>query len=484
VIIFADDLGYADTGSYGGWNDSPNLDRMASEGIRFTDFYVPSPVCSASRAALLTGTYNSRVEIHGALRPRSTIGLSLDETTIAEVLKKNGYATALIGKWHLGDHPDASPNNHGFDYYFGLPYSNDMRCKPKNNTLDCRRHPPLPLMQNSEIIEEEPDQRLLTKRYTESAISFIEGNRNSPFFLYLAHTFPHVPLYASKRYFGTSSNGLYGDVVAEIDWSVGKILETLERLRLDEKTLVIFTSDNGPWRVYGNHAGECGPLRGTKGTVWECGIRVPFIARWKNRIPGGLVSKEVAATIDILPTVTAMAGAELPGADIDGKDILNLLYGEEGAKSPHEALYFYYGKNELQAMRWNKWKLHFPHRYRRVLEAGMDGERGKYQYTRTVLELYDLAEDIHERNNVVKLYPDVVARMEEMARIKREELGDSLNNIVGTEQRPAGYFQYPWYERLFWRLQKASARIQHFLFGSHDYPWFKRLYWKIVSLFE
>jgi arylsulfatase len=302
------------------------------------------------------------------LFPYDKIGLNPKEVTIADILKARGYATACVGKWHLGHLPAFLPRRQGFDYYFGLPYSNDMR--PENDERD----PPIPLIEGETPIELNSDQSQLTRRYTEKSVEFIAKNRDRPFFLYLPHTMPHVPLFVSDRFKGKSKQGLYGDVIMEIDWSVGQILSTLERLGIDEKTLVIFTSDNGPWLAYGDYGGSAGPLREGKGTTWEGGMREPCIMRWPGKIPAGAVCDEMASTIDILPTLARLCGARLPRRRIDGKDIWSLMSGEPGAKTPHEAYYFY-RHNELQAVRSGKWKLHFPHSFRSMI--GEPGSGGK-----------------------------------------------------------------------------------------------------------
>ena len=448
VLIFADDMGYSDVGVYGSEGyETPHLDRMAAEGIRLTDFYSAQPVCSASRAALLTGCYANRVGIHGALGPKRRHGLNPDETTLAEICKQQGYATAIFGKWHLGDAPEFLPTRHGFDTYFGLPYSNDMwpfHPRLKNKTPEEARavYPDLPLLEDDRIVDAEvtpEDQRTLTTRYTEKAVEFIEQNRERPFFLYVPHSMPHVPLYVSDKFQDKTEQGRYGDVIAEIDWSVGQILDSLKKNNLDEKTLVIFTSDNGPWKVYGNHGGTCRPLRGSKGTTFEGGVREPMIARWPGNIPHGRVGSVPAMTIDILPTVAKLIGAKLPSHTIDGRDIWPLLSDAPGAKSPHEAYFFYYGDNELQAVRYRKWKLHFPHSYRVVKEAGADGLPGKYDYPRTGLELYNLKDDIGETTNVAEQHQDVVGRIKGIADEMREELGDSLQGKKkGTGSREPG----------------------------------------------
>jgi arylsulfatase A-like enzyme len=434
VLVYADDLGYGDLGCYGGkGGHTPHLDRLAREGVRFTDFYVAQAVCSASRAALLTGCYPNRVGILGALGPGSEGGISDREKTIADVLKTRGYATAIYGKWHLGHQPRFLPTRHGFDDYFGLPYSNDMGpYHPRARG----RFPPLPLMEGEKVVETNPDQTQLTTWYTERAVGFIERNRSRPFFLYLAHTMPHVPLHVSDRHRGKSKRGLYGDVLMEIDWSVGQVLAALKRHNLDRDTLVLFASDNGPWLSYGEHAGVAGPLREGKATTWEGGVRVPFLARWPERIRAGTVQREPAMTIDVLPTLAALAGAQLPGHKIDGKDIWPLLAGQEGAKGPHEALYFYLGR-ELQAVRSGKWKLHLPHGYRSLAggPGGTDGKPVPMKQLQTPLALYDLEKDPGEKDNLAEANPGVVKRLEELAEEARQDLGDSRTNAEGNGVR-------------------------------------------------
>jgi arylsulfatase A len=421
VIIYADDLGYGDVGVFGGREfDTPNLDRMAAEGVRFTDFYVAQPVCSASRASLLTGCYPNRIGIRGALDDKSRIGISDSEITIAQLVKQMGYATAIFGKWHLGYQPQFLPTRHGFDEYFGLPYSNDMwPFHPETPNV----YPDLPLMDGEKVVASNPPMDSLTTRYTERAVAFIEKNRGRPFLLYLAHTMPHVPLGVSPRFKGKSRRGLYGDVVMEIDWSTGEILQTLRRLRLDENTLVIFTSDNGPWLSYGDHAGSSGPLREGKGTTWEGGVRVPCIMRWPAAIPRDTVCREPAMTIDILPTVARLVDARLPDHRLDGLDIGALMTGKPGARSPHDALYFYWNE-KLEAVRSGKWKLHFPHSYRTLggREGGNGGQPVKYEEAATGLALFDLATDPGETKDVSAEHADVVARLEETARRFDEDL--------------------------------------------------------------
>jgi arylsulfatase A-like enzyme len=434
VIVFADDLGYADIGCFGarGYR-TPNIDRIAAQGVRFSDFYVAQAVCSASRAALLTGCYPNRLGILGALGPSARHGIHADERTIADVLKTRGYATAIYGKWHLGHHEPFLPTHHGFDDYFGLPYSNDMW--PRHPTA---KFPDLPLIEGTRTIETNPDQRQLTTWYTERAVRFIESNRERPFFLYVPHAMPHVPLFVSDKFRGKSDRGLFGDVIMEIDWSVGQILAALDRHGVADNTLVIFTSDNGPWLSYGNHAGSAGPLREGKGTTFEGGVRVPCVMRWPGKIPAGSVCREPAMTIDLLPTLARLAAAELPDRPIDGRDISALLADPTHAKSPHDALYFYWGQ-ELQAIRSGRWKLHFPHAYRSLTgEPGADGKPGPYAERNIELSLFDLETDIGELTSVAAEHPEVVERLKELAERVRDDLGDSATKREGKGVRSPG----------------------------------------------
>ncbi len=451
VLIYADDLGYGDLGCYGAKNwKTPNLDRLAARGMRFTDFYVAQAVCSASRTALLTGCYPNRLGILGALGPKSLNGIHDDETTLAEVLKSRGYATAIFGKWHLGHHPQFLPTRHGFDEYFGLPYSNDMwphHPGVAHLSLEDRlkNWPYLPLVEGDKVVNANvtgEEQTKLTAWYTERSVAFIEKNRERPFFLYVPQTMPHVPLFVSEKQKGKSAQGLYGDVIQEIDWSVGEITATLERLGLTQNTLVIFASDNGPWLTYGNHAGGSGGLREGKGTVWEGGVRVPCIMSWPGKIPAGQTCSEPIMTIDILPTITKFVGAELPKHPIDGLDIWPLIAGMPEAKTPHEALYFYWGQH-LQAVRCGHWKLHFPHPFVSVdtATAGVDGKPGKAAQKEIGLALFDLDTDRAETTNVVEQHPDVVARLTALADQARADLGDSATKQKGSGVRQAGVVQ-------------------------------------------
>jgi arylsulfatase A-like enzyme len=439
VLIFCDDLAYADIGPFGakGYR-TPHLDRLARQGTKFTSFYTAQPVCSAARASILTGCYANRIGIHGALGPLSKHGIHADETTLAEVLKGRGYATAIVGKWHLGRAPQFLPTRHGFDHYFGLPYSNDMW--PMHPEATRGTYPPLPLLQDEEVIREMPDQRQLTTQYTAQAVRFIEENRRRPFFLYLAHSMPHVPLFVSDKFAGRTRRGLFGDVVSEIDWSVGQVLGALRRLRLEENTWVIFTSDNGPWLSYGDHAGSAGPFREGKGTVFEGGIREPCLMRWPGKIPAGKLSDTPLMTIDLLPTIAGQVGAGLPERKIDGRDVWPILAGQPGATNPHPAYYFYYNVGELQALRSGDWKLMLPHTARTLRDqpAATGGVPAKYLPLPVGLELYHLRRDPGETHNVAAGNPEVLTRLLALAEDARQDLGDSLTRRTGTGTRPAG----------------------------------------------
>ena len=452
VIVFCDDLGYGDASCYGGAVPTPNIDRIAREGIRFTDFHVPHPVCSASRAALLTGCYSPRVSIHGALMPTSTHGIAAGETTLAELLHDRGYRTACVGKWHLGHLPEFLPTRHGFDEWFGLPYSNDMW--PPNG----EKYPPLPLFDGEQVIDADvtaEDQATLTARYTARAVDFIERAAMSgdarPFFLYLAHSMPHIPLFAGEAFRGKSGAGLYGDVVAEIDASVGAVLTALDRTGQRDETFILFTSDNGPWLQFGNHGGSAGPLREGKGTVLEGGIREPCVARLPGVIPAGTVSDALLSSIDILPTVAALTGeplrmdesghCQVSGKRIDGHD----RRGAFAATEPREASdavthWYYYRGGELQAVRRGRWKLLLPHTAS-SMEAGTpgrDGAYGKPQPLEVGGELYDLEADVGERHDAAAEHREIVAELEKVAEAARAELGDGLTGRKGAGVRPPG----------------------------------------------
>lgn len=449
VILFADDLGYGDLSCYGarGYR-TPNLDRLAAQGTRFTSFYVAQAVCSASRAALLTGCYPNRVGILGALGPGAKTGLNPAELTLAEVLQTRGYATAIFGKWHLGDAPEFLPTRHGFDEYFGLPYSNDMwplhpeyANLPPDAARRKRGYPDLPLYEGERVAIRPvtaAHQAQLTTWYTERAVDFIGRHRDRPFFLYVPYAMPHVPLFVSEKFRGKSRAGLYADVIREIDWSAGEILRALRRHGLEERTLVIFTSDNGPWLLYGNHAGSAGPLREGKATTFDGGVRVPFIARWPGHIPHGRVCPELATSMDLLPTLARWAGAVLPADPrLDGRDIGPLLRGEPGARSPHEAFFYYWGR-ELQAVRSGPWKLHFPHTYPKPDPPGRDGRPGKYTQQRIGPALFNLDQDPGETRDLAAQFPEVVRRLEALAETARADLGDAATQREGAGVRPPG----------------------------------------------
>ncbi|MBN2312854.1 MAG: sulfatase [Sedimentisphaerales bacterium] len=435
IIILCDNLGYGDIGCFGSTRHrTPNIDRMAEEGTRFTDFYATSGVCTPSRASLMTGCYPRRVNMHMAkagrpvLQPVANKGLHPEEVTIAEVLKAQGYATACIGKWHLGDQLPFLPTKQGFDYYLGIPYSDDMTQRPGQNW------PPLPLMENEEVIEAPVDRTLLTRRYTEAAIKFIEANKDKPFFIYLPHAMPgstKAP-FASERFRGKSANGPWGDSVEELDWSTGKILKALKELDLDENTLVVWTSDNGaPPR--NPPQGLNAPLAGWGYTCAEGGQRVPCIMRWPGRIQAGATCRELCTMMDLLPTFARLAGTHPPkDRIIDGHDVGPLMAGKTGATSPYEAFYYYY-MEQLQAVRSGQWKLYLP------LEAKWINFRGDSKPFPA--ELYDLKADISESTNLATKHPDVVKRLLALAEKARKDLGDV--GRPGANQRPAGYVNDP-----------------------------------------
>jgi arylsulfatase len=452
VIVFADDLGYGDPGCYGGTRaPTPHIDRLAREGVRCTDFHVAQPVCSASRAALLTGCYPNRVSIAGALGPNARHGIAAAETTLAELLAGRGYATAAVGKWHLGHHPQFLPLRHGFGEYLGLPYSNDMW--PHHPETKPGSYPPLPLIDGETVIDADvtpAEQAKLPARYAARAVDFIEraGRGEKPFFLYLAHAMPHVPLFAGEAFRGTTTGGLYGDVLAEIDASVGAVLAALERTGHADDTLVIFTSDNGPWLSYGDHGGSAGGLREGKGTVFEGGVRVPCVARLPGVLPAGRECAAPLMTIDILPTVAALTGAPLPsdeagscllaGRRIDGHDRLASLCGRDDPAGTEPAYGFWYADNQLQAVRQGRWKLMLPHTARTMAgqEPGKGGTPGKYRPLPVAQMLFDLEADPAEERDVAAGHPAVVARLERLAEAYRAELGDSLTKRSGAGVRP------------------------------------------------
>ena len=459
VIIFTDDQGYADVGVFGAKGfQTPNLDRLASQGCIFRNFHVAQPVCSASRAGLLTGCYPNRIGIHGALGPRSNVGISDKEMTMAQLVKQRGYATAIFGKWHLGDSPQFLPLQHGFDEYFGLPYSNDMWPLhpdlvklPPNDERRKRGYPDLVMYEGNKVAIPQvthEDQNQLTTWYTEHAVKFIETHKDQPFFLYLAHNMPHVPLHVSDKFHGKTERGLYGDVIEEIDWSVGQVMEALKRNGVEERTWVIFTSDNGPWLSYGNHAGSAYPLREGKGTCWEGGTREPCIMRWPGHIPAGTESRTMLMTIDLFPTIAKLIGAKPPEHALDGLDVWPIISGQPGAKNPHEAYWFYYEQNQLQSVVSGdgRWKLQLPHTYRTLggKPGGRDGVPAPYEQRKLEkAELYDLEKDISEETNIAESQADIVGRLEAEAEKARAELGDALTKRKGKGTREPGKLEKP-----------------------------------------
>ena len=458
VFIVADDMGYADMGTQGAKGfKTPHLDRLAAQGTRFTNFYVAQAVCTASRAAIMTGCYPNRLGMHGAYNHTSRDGIADEEWLLPEMFKERGYATAGMGKWHLGTRMKFHPLRHGFDEWLGIPYSND---NTKYHPSLAAEMPPLPLYDGEKVIEHDPDQSQFTRRFTERAIDFIERHASQPFFLYIPHVMPHVPIFASERFKGRSGAGLYGDVIEELDWSVGEVMATLKRLKLDENTLVIFISDNGPFLSYGEHAGSALPLREGKLTTFEGGVRVPCLVRWTGHVPAGRVCAEPFMGIDWLPTLTEIVGGKAPTLPIDGRSARGLLLGEKDAKSPHDA-YFFYSGTALQAVRSGPWKLHLPHPY--ITPAGERGRHGKpsnwgklapasikqsgvegiatrhgYRIEQIELSLFNLDDDPGERHNAAAEHPEIVKRLAALADVARRDMGDSLMNVTGTGLRAAG----------------------------------------------
>ena len=425
ILINCDDLGYGDLGCYGSTaNQTPALDRMAAEGTKFSDFYMASPICSPSRGAMMTGCYPPRIGFDmfhpscGVLFPGSPDGLHPDEITIADVLRDQGYATKLVGKWHCGDQPEFLPTNHGFDSYYGLPYSNDM-----GRQLNNPDRPPLPLLRDDEVIQQQPDMGALTERYAEESVRFLRENCDRPFFLYLAHMHVHVPHIVAEAFLRRSTNGRYGGAVAAIDWSVSVLMAELRALGIDENTLMVFTSDNGSRaRAEG---GSNAPLRGTKATTWEGGLRVPCIARWPGQVPAGRTSAELVTSMEFMPTFARFAGTTEPqDRIIDGCDIGPVLLGESGAKSPRDT-FFYYHTHNLDAVRRGPWKL-----FVRRNNAPDMPETG---------ELYNLADDIGETNNVADQHPDIVAELKQAVAECRDDMGDAATGTEGRNRRPAGW---------------------------------------------
>lgn len=437
IVVLMDDMGFGDITLNGALGyEMPNIERLMKGGMNFTHFYAAQAVSGASRAGLLTGCYPNRIGLTGAPFPGSKNGLNKEEETIAEVLKQKGYTSAIYGKWHLGDLPQFLPTHHGFDEFYGIPYSNDMW--PQHPTI---KFPDLPLIEGDKVIELNPDQSRFTTNFTNRAIQFIHKNKKNPFFLYLAHPMPHVPLFVSSKFKGKSRIGLYGDVMMELDWSIGEIMKKLEKEGLDKNTLIVVLSDNGPWLNYGNHAGNTGGLREGKGASFEGGQRVPCIMYWKDKIPAGTICNKLSSSIDLLPTFASIADASLPGHKIDGINILPLLKGEPDA-NPRTSFYYYYRQNDLEGVTDGYFKLVFPHTHRTYENFlpgndGVPGEVDEYHPLKEKL-LFDLRRDPGERYNVINLYPDKVAQLEKMAQEAREDLGDNLTKTKGKNNRPVG----------------------------------------------
>ena len=438
IFILTDDMGFSDLGSYGSkMINTPNLDLLASEGALLNSYYSSQAVCSASRASILTGSYPNRIGISGALGPNSKTGINPNEFLMSEMFKQQGYNTAIYGKWHLGDNPKFLPTNHGFDDFYGILYSNDMwPYHPERPDS----YPDLMLYDYDKPIEVLTDQSDLTMELTNKSISFIEKNKDDPFFLYLAHPQPHVPLFASSEFKGRSDYGLYTDVIEEIDNSVGLIIKSLKENKLDRNTIVVFTSDNGPWLSYGDHAGSTGVFREGKGTTWEGGQRVPCIVWYPNEIESNTVLSTPFMGIDWLPTFAKLTNSTLSKNKIDGKNIWENLTGKT-FEDPHEALFFYYHKNSLHAVRYGDYKMYFPHRYRTLngKKGRDDGQPIKYEYVNLLSEeLYNLKTDPSETNNIINDFPDLAKKITTLANKKRKELGDDLTNVLGSEIREVG----------------------------------------------
>jgi len=422
VVIFIDDMGYGDIGPFGATKQrTPHLDRMAKEGMKLTSFYA-TPVCSVSRAQMMTGCYGARVSVPGVYFPGQSVGLNPAEVTVAERLKEKGYATQMVGKWHLGDQPEFLPTRQGFDHYLGIPYSNDMLKKGAETKV-----PVVPLLRDEKIAElmDGEGQRRMVELYTKEAVDFIGRNKDKPFYLYFAHNAVHTPIYPGAAFAGKSQNGRFGDWVEEVDWSVGQVLDALRSQGLDKDTLVVFTSDNGPWLTKGNDGGSAGPLRGGKGSTWEGGVRVPTLAWWPGRVPAGSVNDAVAATIDLLPTFVSLAGGTVPATPvIDGRDITSILLGQS-KESAREAHYYFAGYN-LQAVRQGRWKLAIAPQ-----PEGMGKQEAK---TPTGMRLYDLDAEIGEQTDVAAQHPEVVAKLKALA----DKMSAEIGGKTPTARRPAG----------------------------------------------
>jgi arylsulfatase len=448
IIILMDDMGYGDTEPYGMTGiPTPNFNRLCREGTRFTHYNAGQPICTASRAALLTGCYPNRVGLSGALLPGAGIALDPKEETLALLLKRAGYKTGMLGKWHLGNKPPYWPTHYGFDSFYGLPYSHDIwpRDKDGNRMTDTKsirvNWPELTMIEGDRVVDTittHAQQERFTTLFTEKAVAFIKSNKGAPFFLYLAQPMPHVPLAVSDRFKGKSELGLFGDVIMELDWSLGQIMKTLDETGLAKNTILIVASDNGPWLNYGNHAGSSGGFREGKATTFEGGTRVPLIMRWPGKIEAGGVNSHLMTNMDILPTVVSAAGAGLPANRIDGLNFLPSLVAGNGA-GPRETFYYYFNKNSLEAVRYKNWKLVLPHTAGAYTAAlhGKNGTGGEIPKRDVPMGLYDLAHDPGEAYDVQALYPEMVQQLMKVADEAREDLGDDLTGHEGKGRRAA-----------------------------------------------
>lgn len=439
ILIMTDDQGYGDLSAFGATDiATPNIDLLGQEGAKYTRFYVPQSQCTPSRAGILTGCYPNRLRVDWVFLPHSTIGLNPEEETIADLLKPVGYQSAYFGKWHLGHHAKFLPTNQGFDEYYGIPYSNDMW--PLNPRKDYT-FPPLPLIEDTTTVAivDEKIQQEMTSLLTQKSVDFIKKNKDNPFFMVLSHPMPHVPLYVSDRFKGKSKRGLYGDVMMELDWSTGEIMNTLKANGLAENTMVLFFSDNGPWIAYGNHGGSTGGLKEGKETSFEGGIRSPLLIRYPKKIPAGKVIDTPINGIDLLPTFAQLANAKLPVEKIDGRNILPQLTGEN-QKMATDAYFFYMNKNQLEAVMTQRWKLVLPHPFNSLngKAGGQDGGLAAYEKIHTKLALYDLIQDEKELTNVAAAHPDIVQTLQLKADSIRLILGDKVTGARGTELRPLG----------------------------------------------
>lgn len=451
IIILMDDMGYGDTEPYGMTEiPTPNFNKLARQGTRFTHFNAGQPICSASRSALLTGCYPNRVGMAGALLPGAKIALNPNETTLANILKQAGYQTAMLGKWHLGNKPPYFPIHYGFDSFFGTPYSHDIwpRDHSGNKITDPKNirstWPELPLIEGDRTVNtittyEGLEQ--LTTMYTNKAVSYINSHKNKPFFLYLAHNMPHVPLAVSSKFKGKSELGLFGDVIMELDWSIGQVLKALDDNHLADNTLLIVASDNGPWLNFGDNAGSSGGFREGKATTFEGGTRVPLLIRWPGKIEAGGINSNLMTNMDLLPTIAAATGAKLPANKIDGLNFLPSLLAKN-SKGPRDVFYYYLHKNDLEAIRYKHWKLVLPHTSSSYTPLhGIEGLGGKIAHVPVPMALYDLAHDPGEAYDVQALYPDIVKKINAIAEDAREDLGDDLTHRTGKNVRPAAVVQ-------------------------------------------